>query len=71
VSPEFQARFDGIWPANGTAAVVGTAPLHFNPLLDNYDHFDIWAMIVHYNEDFDIKLQESMLLIGLASFVSF
>jgi hypothetical protein len=55
-----QQAFHLQFPANGIAAVIGTAPPNFNPRLETYEHIDILRMIVFYNESFNIIAQDDL-----------
>ena len=41
-------------------AEVGTTPILFNPLIDNYTEFDIMHLILFYNESFGILMENDL-----------
>ena len=59
-----QPLFDGL-NARGSETVtiqaeVGTTPILFNPLVDNYTEFDIIQLILFYNESFGILMADDL-----------
>ena len=41
-------------------AEVGTTPILFNPLIDNYTEFDVMHLILFYNESFGISMEDDL-----------
>ena len=60
LDPQVHAGLNAMASVIGAAAVVGSTPPNFNPLLESYHHLDILRMVVFYNEDFGIQPQDSL-----------
>ena len=56
--PNDAAFLADAFPVSHPVADIGSTPPNFQRVLSTYSHLDILRMIVHYNEDFDIAIDD-------------